>query len=192
MSDGPNLMDYSPDFNTASGGSSPIGNPPVIEELLTPEQLEERYALYKGSGGAFTSIFSGSVTGIKTVIVKIPYNKIATAVDEVCGSFGLTKAEFAELCHQSRKSLYNWIKGESTPRKATMHRIFELLNASRAWQHAGFSNDRQHLSQAVLDGQSLFDILNQDKIDIDQILFVGSRLNIMPAGNTSIKDPFSG
>ena len=48
MSDGPNIMDYSPDFNSASGGSSPIGNPPVIEELLTPEQLEEKLRVCAG------------------------------------------------------------------------------------------------------------------------------------------------
>lgn len=187
------IMDYPLDFTTASGASNPIANPPVIEEFLTQEQLEEKYSLYRGSGGAFTSIFSSSVTGSKTVMVNGPYNKIAAAVDEVCGAFGLTKAEFADLCHiQSRKSLYNWIKGESNPRKATMRRIFDLLTASRAWQHAGFSNNRQQLSQATLDGQSLFDILNQDKIDTDLILFIGSRLKIMPAGKTSIRDPFSG
>ena len=187
------MMDYPLDFDIASGASNPAFNPPSIEEFLTPKQLEERHGLYRGSGGTFTSIFSSSVTGSKTVMVKLPYNKIAAAVDEVCGAFGLSKAEFADLCHiQSRKSLYNWIKGESNPRKATMRRIFDLLSASRAWQHAGFSNNRQHLSQAALDGQSLFDILNQEKIDTDLILFVGSRLKIMPVGKTTIKDPFSG
>ncbi|MDA9095239.1 hypothetical protein N9J88_02415 [Porticoccaceae bacterium] len=186
-------MDYPPDFSIASGASTLIANTPVVEEFLTPEQLEERHSLYRGSGGVLTNIFSGSVTGSKTVVVKVPYNKIAAATDEVCSAFGLTKVEFAELCHiESRKSLYNWIKGESTPRKATMRRIFDLLTVSQAWQHAGFSNNKHELRQVTLDGQSLFDILNQDKIDLDLVLFVGSRLNIMPAGNTSIRDPFSG
>lgn len=186
------ITDYPLDFTTASGASNPIANPPVIEKFLTEEQLEQRYGVYRGSGGAFTSIFSSSVTGSKTVLVKDPYSKIAAATDEVCSAFALTKAEFAHLCHiQSRKSLYNWIKGESNPRKATMRRIFDLLTAARAWRHAGFSNNRQQLSQAVLDGQSLFDILNQDKIETDLILFAGSRLNTMPPGNHPMRDPFS-
>ena len=72
-----------------------------------------------------------------------------------------------------------------------MKRIFELSSAAQAWKHAGYSGEKHQLRQALLDGQSLFDILNQNKIDIQRLLFIGSRLNIMSSPKSNIGDPFA-
>lgn len=178
--------------NIGSGAFNRVANPLAIHLTLTKGELEQRYSLYQGSGGTVTSIFSTSVTGAKTQIKQEPQNKLAAAVSDICTAFGLTKEELAQVCHvQSRKTLYNWINGEANPRKSAMRRIFDLLTAAQAWRHAGFSSDKVQLRQAVLDGQNLFDILNQEKIDKELILFVGSRLNIMSPTKGVISDPFA-
>jgi transcriptional regulator with XRE-family HTH domain len=175
-----------------SGALNRVASPPAIHLTLTKEEIEQTYLLYKGTGGTITSMFSTSVTGAKTQVKQELQNKLAAAVNDICTVFGLTKEELAQVCHvQSRKTLYNWIDGKANPRKSAMRRIFDLLTAAQAWRHAGFSSDKVQLRQAVLDGQNLFDILNQEKIDKGLILFVGSRLNIMSPAKGAISDPFA-
>lgn len=184
--------DLTLDTCIGSGAFNRVANPSAIHLTLTKEELEQKYSLYQGSGGTVTCMFSTSVTGAKTQIKQEPQNKLAAAVNDICIAFGLTKEEFAQVCHvQSRKTLYNWINGEANPRKSAMRRIFDLLTAAQAWRHAGFSSDKVQLRQAVLDGQNLFDILNQEKVDKELILFVGSRLNIMSPTKGVINDPFA-
>ena len=184
--------DFPLDAYIGSGAFNRVVNPSAIHLILTKEELEQKYSLYQGSGGTVTCMFSTSVTGAKTQIKQEPQNKLAAAVNDICTAFGLTKEELAQVCHvQSRKTLYNWINGEANPRKSAMRRIFDLLTAAQAWRHAGFSSDKVQLRQAVLDGQNLFDILNQEKIDKELILFVGSRLNIMSPTRGVISDPFA-
>ncbi len=118
--------------------------------------------------------------------------KLATAVNEICLAFGLTKDEVAQVCNvQSRKTLYNWINGEAKPRKSAMSRIFDLLVISRAWTSSGFTADRERLNEPVLGNQSVFDLLNKLDIDKDRILFAGSRLNMLTPANDEFADPFA-
>lgn len=181
-------------INAYIGGGTFSGaiNPSAIYLALTKEQIEQAYSLYSGSGGTITSMLSTSATGAKTQIKQEPHNKLATAVNDICTAFGLTKEELTQVCHiKSRKTLYNWINGEANPRKSTMKRIFDLLTTAQAWRHAGFSSDRDQIHQAVLNGQNLIDILYQEEIDKELILFVGSRLNIMSPTKGTISDPFA-
>lgn len=166
-------------------------SPPAIYQEYIEEEAQNTYSLYQGSGGRITSMLSISVSGTKTQIIQEPLNKLASAVKVICDAFGLTKDELTEICHiQSRKTLYNWIDGKTNPRKSAMSRIFDLLTVAQAWGHAGFSGDRALLRERVLDGQNLFELLNQGQIDKELVLFVGSRLNTMAASN-AITDPFA-
>jgi len=166
-------------------------SPPAIYQVYTEEEVQHAYSLYQGSGGNITSMFSISLSGTKTQIIQEPLNKLASTVNVICDAFGLTKDELTKICHiQSRKTLYNWIDGKTNPRKSAMSRVFDLLTIAQAWQHAGFSGDRALLCETVLDGQNLFDILNQEKIDKELVLFIGSRLNTMAVSN-AITDPFA-
>jgi transcriptional regulator with XRE-family HTH domain len=184
-------QNLSSDVYVGSGAFNRVVPITAIHSTLTREEYEQKYSLYKGSGGTITSIFNASATGAKTQIKQEPQSKLASAVHDICNAFGLTKEELAQVCHvQSRKTLYNWIDGKASPRKSAMRRIFDLLTVAQAWRHAGFSNDRVQLRQAVLNGQNLLDILTQDKVNKELILFVGSRLNFMTPANGVISDPF--
>jgi len=180
------------DLHFSGGTFNQAANQAAIHLVLTKEELEQRFLLYQGSGGSVTSMYSISITGAKTQVKQVAQNKLESAVSYIRTTFGLTKEELTQVFHiQSRKTLYNWINGESNPRKPAMKRIFDLLIAAKAWKHSGFSSDREQLRQAVLDGQNLFDILNQEIVDKELILFIGSRLNIMSPTKSAISNPFS-
>ena len=184
--------DMPPDIYLGNAIFNRVANPTAIHLTYTNEELARIYSLHQGSGGKIASMFSTSLSGTKTQVEQAPQNKLAAAVNEICTAFGLTKEELAQVCHiQSRKTLYNWINGEAIPRKSTMSRIFDLLTVAQAWKHAGLSGDRDVLRQAVLDGENLFDILNQPEIDKELILFVGSRLSLMSPAKGVISKPFA-
>jgi len=185
--------DLSADAYYASGEFNHCGNPPAIH-LVFPKDEEHKlvFSLYQGSGGEVASLLSSTPSGANTQVRIAPQNKLATAVHEICLAFGLTKDELAQVCQvQSRKTLYNWINGDTRPRKLTMNRVFDLLITARAWLGSGFAADREQLREPVLGNQSLFDLLNQLEIDKERILFAGSRLNLRSPEKEEISDPFA-
>lgn len=186
-------FDLPPDAYCASGGSNSYTNPPAIHWVL-PEggKFEQAFSLYQGSGGEVASLLSITPSGANTQVHTAPQNKLATAVNEICLAFGLTKEELAQVCKvQSRKTLYNWIKGESKPRKSAMRRVFDLLVTARAWLSSGFTADWKQLHEPVLGNQSVFDLLNQPDIDKERILFAGSRLKMLSPVKDELSDPFA-
>lgn len=184
--------DIAQDSYSGSNEFGRVANPPAIHSIYTKEELEQAYSLFQGSGGVVASMLNFPISGAKTQVTQNSQNKFAAAVNEICAAFGLTKEELAQVCHiQSRKTLYNWINGETSPRKSAVSRIFNLLAVAQAWKHAGFSSERDLLRQPVLDGENLFDILNQPTIDQELILFIGSRLNFMSPSKSAISDPFA-
>lgn len=186
------LTDIPLDNYSGYRGLRQYANPPAYHIPYVEEEIERTYSLYRGSGGTVASTLIISLSGTNTQVTQNSQNKFATAVNEICSAFGLTMEELAQVCHiQSRKTLYNWIKGEAIPRKSTMRRMFDLLTIAQAWKHAGFSGDKALLHQPVLGGENLFDILNQPKIDKELVLFVGSRLNLISPAKGNISDPFA-
>ena len=184
--------DLAQDGYSGSSIFSRSANPPAIHSIVTKEEFEQIYSLFQGSGGSVASMLNFSISGTKTQVKQNLQNKFAAAVNEICAAFGLTKEELAQVCHiRSRKTLYNWINGETSPRKSAASRIFDLLVVAQAWKHAGFSGQRDLLRQPVLDGENLFDILNHPEIDQELILFVGSRLNFISSAKSTISDPFA-
>jgi hypothetical protein len=186
--------DLPPEAYTASGSYALFSNPPAIILALNPEgrDLTQTYALYQGSGGGITSFLSISPSGAKTQISPEPRNKLAMAINEISSAFGLTKEALAQVCQvETRKTLYNWINGETTPRKQTMSRIFDLLITARAWTQAGLTIGQAELEQPVLDNQSVLDLLSQPEIDKERILFAGSRLDLARNDQNILIDPFA-
>lgn len=185
--------DFSGDFHLASSGSNRFFSPPAIHLTLSQEELLERsFSLYQGSGGTVATLLSTTPSGAYTKVYVAPKNKLATIVNDICDSFGLTKDELARACGiQSRKTLYNWINGEATPRKSAMNRLYELQLLSRAWLTSGFSIDRSQLFEPVVDGKSVFDLLSEPNVDRDTALFAGSRLNLMSPVKGDLPDPFA-
>ncbi len=168
-------------------------NPPAIHSVFPEgEGLKQAFSLYQGSGGEVASLLSITPSGANTQVHTEPQNKLATAVNEICLAFGLTKEELAQVCKvQSRKTLYNWINGDAKPRKSAMSRVFDLLVTARAWLGSGFTTGREQLHEPVLGNQSVFDLLNQSEIDKERILFAGSRLNMLSPAKDELSGPFA-
>lgn len=185
--------DLPTDIHYASGAINHYISPPAIHLVLPEgEGLKRAFSLYQGSGGVVASLLSMTPSGANTQVHAAPQNKLATAVNEICLAFGLTKEELARVCKvQSRKTLYNWINGEAKPRKSAMSRIFDLLVIARAWLSSGFTADQGQLHEPVLGNQSVFDLLSQPKIDKERILFAGSRLNMSSPTKNELSDPFA-
>ena len=180
------------DTYSASGVSNRFSSRPAIHLMLSKEENEQRFALYQGSGGVASSLLSGTPSGANTHVSRAAPNKLAASVSEIRAAFGLTKKELATVCKvQSRKTLYNWINGETTPRKSAMSRIFDLLITARALTNSGISIDQEQLHRPVVDEQSVFDLLNKLEINKDLILFAGSRLNTFSPAKDELLDPFA-
>lgn len=177
----------------ASGSFNRHAPPPAIHLVLPEEDmLRQNFALYRGSGGEFASRLFSTPSGASTKVHTESQNKLASAVNEICLAFGLTKEELAQICKvQSRKTLYNWINGEARPRKSAMSRVFNLLVTARAWRSSGFAAYKEQLHEPVLDNQSVFDLLSQPEIDRERILFAGSRLNLLAPAKKELSDPFA-
>lgn len=186
-------MDLPTDTCYASGSFNGCAYPPAIHLVLSEgDALRQNFALYRGSGGEVASLLFSTPSGASTKVHAESQNKLASAVNEICLAFGLTKEELAQVCKvQSRKTLYNWINGEAKPRKSAMSRVFDLLVTARAWRSSGFSADREKLHEPILGDQSVFYLLSQTEIDKERVLFAGSRLSLTSPVKNDLSDPFA-
>lgn len=142
--------------------------------------------------GITTSILSPPPTATNIQIQPATQSKFTIIVEEICHTFDLTKEEFTKICKiKSRKTLYNWINGEASPRKSAMNRIFDLLIVIREWEQADLKCNKEQLHYPILGQQSIYKMLQQDKIDKERILFAGTRLNLLYSTKNIIIDPFS-
>jgi len=113
-------------------------------------------------------------------------------VDTIGNSFGLNKEELCKTCKvQSKKTIYNWINGDSKPRKSALKRIFDLVSIADDWRGSGYIGTSNTLHSQVVDGSSLFDALCEDELDRDKILFIGTRLHMASVKLNNFKNPFS-
>lgn len=163
-------------------------NPPAIHHTLSKGEQELRYGFYRGSGGQLKRISNVSYSG---AFYYQENRRLSSVLNDICDSFELTKDDLALVCKvQSRKTLYNWIDDKSKPRKQAFNRVFELSLIAKAWKQSGLSISREELDTPVIEGKSIFSLLQEDKLDKERILFAGSRLNFSKPGN-HIPDPFA-
>jgi transcriptional regulator with XRE-family HTH domain len=180
------------DHNLASGAYGYSITSTAIHLHLSEEEFAEKYRLYRGTGGSFALVTDMPITGTKVHIEDQAEGNLATAVNQICSSFGLTKDELAKACHiQTRKTLYNWINGDASPRKSALRRIFDLHSAANTWKNNGFPSCKEDLYSPQANGKSLFDALCEANIDLELILFMGSRINTMSSPPRKISDPFA-
>lgn len=178
---------------TPSTGVINLQNQPAIYRYSKPKpRVDTDFILYKGTGGSVASFSENAPTGASTKIVKEPQNKLSIAVNEICKTFDITKEELAQACNiQSRKTLYNWINGETTPRKSAMNKMFDLLLTARAWSSSGFMIDKAQLFQPVVNNESIFDMLKKESIDKELVMFAGARLHLASMNSDLLADPFA-
>ncbi|RXS41507.1 helix-turn-helix domain-containing protein [Idiomarina sp. 29L] len=181
-----------PDFNLATQDLqgyiySKRASQPAI--TLTCKDLESPIpGVVHGSGGKFTVTLAQSHSGAGISFVVQTGNSIAIAVEKICGTFGLTKEQLAEVLGTTRKTIYNWIEGVA-PRSNTLVHIHELQMTANEWVKSGLPFPGEQLREPVIEELSLFDLIKKGEKDL--ILFAGNRLMLRGAKNKPLSDPFA-
>jgi len=168
--------------------------PPAITRVLSAEELENLLGLYQGSGGQLSGLSNTVLSGATIFLEVVPQektNKLESILTDISETFKLTKDQQVAIYRiQSRKTVYNWIDKTSVPHQTTMRRIYALFSITEAWQQAGFQITKEELLYPILNDLSVFNLLSQDVLNKEQILFAGSRLNLEREISTPFNDPF--
>lgn len=187
-------MDIPYDLN-ASGGEASVTGPIIHQKLLTGDELMARYRVYQGSGGKLAWSVGENYSRAFRISIKKTVNSESTfdkIVEKISVTFNLTKNELADVCQvRTRKTLYNWIDGSSKPHKSTMKRIYELFDIAQAWRQSSYPNTAESIHSPVVDGRSVFDLLQEDKLDKERVLFAGTRLALANETQPKLEDPFA-
>ncbi|MCU4336101.1 hypothetical protein [Acinetobacter dispersus] len=110
-------------------------------------------------------------------ITEIQRNALEEKIELIKSVFSMTEMEISQSIGVSRKTLFNWKQKESAPNKRKAQNIFELYLLAKNWKDAGFTTDSFELETPVIDDKSIKDLLKEDKIDSEKILFAGNRLS---------------
>ena len=133
----------------------------------------------EGSGGTLVPqlIFDTSGTPI-TVTIRTP-DSLLVVLNRIERGFGLTRKDVAGASNATRKTLYNWLEGKSEPREASLQRLFMLAKLADDWTAAGYTTNRAEIRRPIVGEQSTLDLLCEDELDAELVLFAGSRLSMI-------------
>lgn len=187
-----------PDINmdyTASGSAQYAQNPTAIHRGLTNVELTNPLGLYYATGGNLSTPYTTSSSGsnVITLFAQTTENtSLKNTLDYISNTFCLTKEDLAQVCRvQARKTLYNWMDGESSPRRSALERIYELYTIAEVWRTSGIELKKQDFHTPAIDDKTIVDLLSEDEIDRDLILFAGSRIQLSSSNAPVIEDPFT-
>ena len=107
---------------------------------------------------------------------EIQSNALEEKLELIKVVFSMTEFEIAQSIGVSRKTLFNWKQREHAPNKKKAQNIFELYLLAKNWKDAGFTTDSFELQLPVFGDQSIKDLLKEDRLDSEKILFAGNRL----------------
>lgn len=108
---------------------------------------------------------------------EIQRNALEEKLELIKSIFSMTEVEISQSIGVSRKTLFNWKQRESAPNKKKAQNIFDLYLLAKNWKDAGFTTDSFELETPIINGKSIKDLLKEDKIDSEKILFAGNRLS---------------
>lgn len=167
-----------------------VHNPTAFNRVLNETELNVP-GFIRGSGGSVTVYIDQSPSGSDVLIDIARGNSLTKAIEKIIQTFALTKDELARiLAVQSRKTIYNWLNGTSTPRKAVLDRIHTLQMTANEWKRSGLPSPKGQLHIPLTEGQSIFALLQQGASK-ELLLFAGSRLQQQQAFVSSLPDPFA-
>ena len=117
---------------------------------------------------------------------------ISRALLQIETTFGLTRRLLAAVCGVTPKTVYNWLDENATPSAHHQQRIFKLREAALNWQREAYPHPKNHLHVLIMRGKTLLELLNEDPVDVQRILFAGQRLKLAELDETAevIPDPF--
>lgn len=116
---------------------------------------------------------------------------VVRALDDIQNAFGLNTSQMGDVLGVTRKTVYDWQAG-AAPRRDKLDRLFRLRRAALDWQRSGFHATGSSLHEALVGGQSLWQLLCAEPLDPDAIHFAGSRLQLQAeaASERVYDDPF--
>lgn len=107
--------------------------------------------------------------------IRIKYNTRQSQLSVIKKYFHLNDQELADTIGVSRKTLYNWqIKGIN--KEKDRQRVFELSVIAEDWNYNQLHTTKEKLSKAVLGSTSVMQLLMNEELDKEKIIFAGRRL----------------
>ena len=139
------------------------------------------------TGGQFR-VLAQRQTGNDSIQTK----PITEALEVIRTTFGLTMEMLSDACSVTRPLVYRWLDGSVTPKRQNQQRIFKLREAALNWQREAYPHPKNHLHEPIMGGNTLLDMLNEDPVDIQKLLFAGQRLKLaeLDEAGKVIPDPF--
>lgn len=185
------ILDMLPNVEHLLDASGTNAARPAFVQCFSPELFND-HITGKGSGGDIvpTAIFGQTGATIYLEVKQLPINPLRSNLEKVERAFGLSKDELSRVCGTTRKTIYNWLSGESQPQRRNLSRLFDLAVLAKDWVELGYGNDHLDIRQPIIDSENVFDLLCASTIDRELILFAGSRLNLAATETTTLQNPF--
>jgi hypothetical protein len=137
-----------------------------------------------GSGGFYFDVIEHEVKNKSELTPRYILNQLTQ-------TFNLTQEDLSNICGSARKSINNWLNGD-LPNKTKNKRLLELYLIKKEWVGSGFSSSRNLLDLKVLGEMSVLELLSQDDLDKEKVLFAGSRLTLSRTDSSAgLRDPFA-
>lgn len=149
--------------------------------ISSPKNSYENFERYTFISGNFDLKATIGMERSGSTIISKPLEIIETLpsnLENIKNAFSLSNDELANIIGVSRKTLHNWKTGNirsSEKRK----RIFDLFLLATNWSNAGFSGNRHDLEKKILNGKSILDLLVEEDLNAEKILFAGSRIDLL-------------
>lgn len=126
-----------------------------------------------GSNNAYETIKNIGIRSGSTLNLKL--NSRNTQLKEIKEIFNFTNEYLAEIIGISRKTLDNWVNGGIKKAK-DKQRVFELFMIAEDWNSNNLPTSYELISQPIVDGKSVVNLLQEDSLDKEKIIFAGRSL----------------
>jgi len=107
--------------------------------------------------------------------INVKYNTRQSQLSIIKNNLALNDEELASIIGVSRKTIYNWEK-QGINKDKDRQRIFELSAIAEDWNYNQFPTNKRKLSQPVLGSTSVMQMLMDERLDKEKIIFAGRRL----------------
>ena len=157
----------------------------AIVALSYPNLLPQKTSIEKHNlikSGTFN--LDSTITTItnrsgSTLLVSIEVAEtLPNHLENIKSAFSLTNDDLAKIIGVTRKTLHNWKIGK-IGNSEKRQRVFELFMLATDWNKIGFSKNKLDLNQPIVHGKSVVDLLSEENLDREKILFAGSRIALL-------------
>jgi hypothetical protein len=81
----------------------------------------------------------------------------------------LNLSDLAAVLRVSRPTIYSWLRDESAPQAQNLSRMRQLFRVTRIWPGISRKPLGSRLRTPVIEGQSVFDLLSEERIDTEVV-----------------------